>query len=133
MSHPVDRTATALRVIADFLRKLPADEVDLLIDGQHRLVLVPPGARIAVPGNRKSPSSASIDVDLVRRELTAMTNRDMAADYVENLGTIPQLQGLASQLGVPTPSKPKKRPLAELIVDGTVGSRLINQSIRHRT
>jgi hypothetical protein len=132
MTDPVDRAAVVLRVVADFLKKLPAEQVADLVNGNAKLLLVPPGSRITQGSghSRPGPSTQMIDVDAVRNELDSMTDRRAAARYVERLGTVPQLRELAAKLGVPSPNKIRKPDLAQLIADGTVGSRLTDQAIR---
>ena len=129
MNDSVDRATSVLRIVADFLRKLPDDQLDPLIHGEARLMLVPRGSRVT---GAASPRTAKLpDVTALQQQLDAVENREEAASVIESLRlTVTDLRQLATKLGIPTPTRIKKAELIDLIVDGAVGARLTDVALR---
>lgn len=125
MSDPADLTHGVLLRVADFLRKLPADQLAALADGTARLELVPKGGRRSAGAARPARKPLPLPAEQVRAELAKIGDRTAARRWLEDLGlTVPQLRDLARELGVPVTSKARRDDVLDTIVQGTVGRRL---------
>ena len=127
MSDPADLTHGVLLRVAEFLRKLPADQLAELADGTAKLEVVPkagrrPAARIAKP----SPVAATE----VRAALTQIGDRAAARRWLEDQRlTVPQLVTLAKELDIAIAAKPRKDDALDKIVQWTIGRRLDSAAI----
>jgi hypothetical protein len=122
-----DRTADLLIRVAEFLRKLPADQLDALASGEAKLEVV-----------NKSPratKSAALAVDAARVEadLRALPDRASALQYLKDLKLTKQSAAeLARRLNVPVTTKDTGPVVLNKIVEQKVGFRLDSDAIYAR-
>ena len=85
-----------------------------------------------VPPKSTKPSKPVVNVDQLAVELSAMTSRTVAADYIDGLGlTVTALKETAKALGASITGVTKKDAIRDRIVEHTVGFRLNSNTIRH--
>lgn len=127
MSDPADLTHGVLLRVAEFLRKLPADQLAELADGTAKLEVVPKaGRRPAARTSRPSPVAATE----VRAALTQIGDRAAARRWLEDQRlTVPQLVTLAKELDIAIAAKPRKDDALDKIVQWTIGRRLDSAAI----
>jgi hypothetical protein len=122
VSEPADLIHGVLLRVADFLRKLPADQLAELADGTAKLEVVPKGGR-RPPVRAAKPSP--VTPEQVRAELTKIGDRAAGRRWLEDQGlTVPQLVDLARGLGIAIAAKPRKSDALDKIVQGVIGRRL---------
>jgi hypothetical protein len=127
VSDPADLAHAVLLRVAEFVRRLPADQLRDLADGAAKLELVPKGGRAARP---RSAAAAAVGADQVRADLAAFGDTAAARQYLTDLKlTVVQLRALAKELGIALPSKATKETTLQTIVQWTVGRRLDAESI----
>ncbi|MEH0985716.1 hypothetical protein [Micromonospora sp. CPCC 205556] len=140
MTSPADLSHAVLVRVAEFLRTLPADQLAALADGSARLQLAATGAtsdRPARPsvapesrGTAKAAAAPAVEPERVRADLAAIDDRAAAGRYLDDLRmTVPQLKGLAKNLGIAVPSRATKADVRRDIVQWTVGRRLDSSAI----
>lgn len=132
MTEPADLTHAVLLRVAEFIRKLPADQLADLAAGTAKLELVARGGRApARPSTRAKPPT--VPVEQVRAELTAIGDRAAAGRYLDDLKlTVVQLRALAKELDIAVPGRATKAVVQQTIVEWTVGRRLDSLAIsRH--
>lgn len=120
MTPPSDLAHDVLVRVAEFLRRLPADQLADLASGEATLDLVPKGGRRAAPAKAAAdelPRSA----DEIKATMTEIGDRAAVRRYLEvDLKlTIPKLKRLAAELGI-TVREPKSKML-DGIVEWAVG------------
>jgi hypothetical protein len=128
VTEPADLAREVLIRVAEFIRKLPAEQLADLAGGEARLEVVPKGGRrpaapraVAVGLPRPAPEIAATLAELGDR---AAARRYLDADLKL---TVPKLKQLASELGITvTGTKPK---LVDSIVEWAVGRRLDSEAI----
>lgn len=126
MSDPADLTHGVLLRVAEFLRKLPADQLAGLADGTAKLEIVPRGGRSAAPAARPAPVTA----DQVRAELTTIGDRAAGRRWLADQRlTVAQLRGIAGELGISVPSKARKDDVLDHIIQWTIGRRRDSEAI----
>src|SRR5262249_10276227 len=114
-----DRTADLLIRVAEFLRKLPADQLDALASGEARLEVVFKTARAP------KEAALAINVEQVGLDLKALPDRASAQRYLTDLRLKkPEMTSLATQLHVPVSSKDSVAAMISKIVAQKVGQRL---------
>lgn len=125
MSDSAELTHDVLLRVAEFLRKLPAKQLEHLAAGTARLEVVerPPKQRLP---NR--PATPKVDlpkpIDEIGATLSSLVDRASAASYLDDLHlTVAQLRSLAAGLGIAVPSKATKAQARDTIVQWTVGRR----------
>lgn len=134
-TDPADLTHLVLLKVAEFIRKLPADQLADLADGSAKLELVPKGGRPARTAGARGASARAnaplaVAPDHVRAELAAIGDRGAGVRYVNDLRlTVAQLKALAKELGIAVPGKATKSQAVDTIVEWTVGRRLDSESI----
>lgn len=129
MTNPVDRAHAVLLRVSEFLKSLPADQLDDLIAGTAKLQVVSKGARPAARATAKPPA-VSVSPDQIREELTTKSDTAGATQYIDSLKlTVPQLRALAKELDITLPSKATKPEVVRQIVQWTVGRRLASETI----
>lgn len=128
MSDPADLSHRVLLRVAEFLRRLPAQQLAELADGSARLEVVPKGGRLPTrPAATKPPP---VDAEQVRAELAAIGDRAAGQRWLADQGLlVAQLRQLARELGISVPSKATKPVLLEQIVQWTIGRRLDSEAI----
>jgi hypothetical protein len=126
---PADLAHAVLLKVAEFLRRLPADQLSDLAEGTAKLELVPKGGRPA-PRTRTAAAAPAVPTDRVRTDLAAIADTGAARQYLLDLKlTVPQLKALANELGIALPSKATKDAVVQTIVQWTVGRRLDAEAI----
>jgi hypothetical protein len=124
-------SATVLLRVAEFLKTLPADQLDDLANGVAKLEVVPKGGRVAKTAAAKAPST--VDVDEVRRLLGTFTSVADATRYLDGLKLgVPALKSLAAELRVTLPAKALKNDVRDAIVRAYVGDVLNSEAIRRQ-
>lgn len=127
MTAPADRTHEILLRVADFLRKLPADQIEALASGEAKLELV------GITRRTKEPVVLPVDATQVNSELKALNDRADAARYLRDLRlNKQQMQELARKLDVPCGSKDTMASIMGNIVEQKVGRRLVSDAIFNR-
>ncbi|NUT36407.1 MAG: hypothetical protein HOV79_25410 [Hamadaea sp.] len=129
----IDQTHALLLHVADFLKKLPADQIGDLLRGEARLALIPKGARVAgAAGARATRATATaVDPDRVAVDLARIDDRAAATRYVDDLRlTVAGLKDLCKALDVPVSSKVTKAGAVTAIVDLLVGRRIDGDALR---
>lgn len=121
MPDPADLTHAVLLRVAEFLRKLPPDQLVELADGTAKLSVEPKGGRRPARAAAPPPMPA----DQVRAELVRIGDRAAARRWLEDQGLKnDQLRALARALDVAVTSKTRKDAMLDAIVQTTVGRRL---------
>lgn len=127
MSDPADLTHRVLLRVAEFLRKLPAEQLAELAEGSAKLEVVP-------KRGRRPPAAAAtpppVTAGQVRAELAAISDRGAGRRWLEDQRlTVPQLKALAKELGISIPSKATKPVVLDQLVQSVIGRRLDFESI----
>ena len=124
MPDSAELTHEVLLRVAEFLRKLPPDQLAQLASGAAQLEVV--SRRQRLPVRERTPA-----VDLphpiadIGARLSALTDRAAAASYLDDLRlSVPQLRSLAAGLGIAVSSKVTKGQARDTIVQWTVGRRV---------
>jgi hypothetical protein len=108
--------------VAEFLRKLPPDQLAALADGSARLEVVAKGGRRPATGRAAKP--APVGPDQVRAELAKIGDPAAGRRWLVDLGmTVAQLAALAKELDIAVRSKPRKDEVLDRIVQSTIGRR----------
>lgn len=127
MSDPADLTHGVLLRVAEFLRRLPADQLAELADGTARLQVVPK-ARQRPAGRAAAPPP--VTAQEVRAALAQIGDRTAARRWLEDQGLLAaQLRTLAKELDIAVPSRATKPVLLDQIVQWTIGRRLDSAAI----
>lgn len=123
VTEPADLTHDVLLRVAEFLRRLPADQIADLAAGAAKLEVVPRGGRPAAgPAAAVPLPRPPKEIDA---ELSALGDRAAGARYLDGLGlTVSQLRALARALGIAVASRATKAQARDTIVQWTVGRRL---------
>lgn len=124
MTDSAELTHEVLLRVAEFLRKLPADQLHDLANGTAKLEIVRPTSR-RLPVREKTLAVAlPRPVDEVSAKLSSLSDRAAAARYLDDLQlTLAQLRSLALALGITVPSKATKLQARDTIIQWTVGRR----------
>jgi hypothetical protein len=128
VTDPADLTHAVLLRVAEFLRKLPVEQLADLAEGTAKLEVVPKGGRPAP--SRPAAAKSSVPVDQVRTELATLADRAEATRYLDGLKlTVAGLRALAGELNIAVPSKSNKAEVRDTIVFWTVGRRLDSAAV----
>lgn len=123
MQESAELTHGVLVRVAEFLRKLPADQLAELASGDARLEVVPKGARIAAAPTRaaRAPAELPRPVEEIHQTLRGIGDRTAARRYltVDLKLTVPQLKALAGALHLAATGT--KAKLVDGIVESVVG------------
>lgn len=131
MSQPADLVHDVLLRVAEFLRKLPAEQLAELASGEAKLEVVPKAGRRS-PARAAGAAAAGGTLPRPAQEIAAtmaeIGDRASARQYLEDLRlTVPKLHQLAAELGITVRgTKPK---LLDGIVEWTVGRLLDSEAI----
>lgn len=130
MSESAELTHEVLLRVAEFLRKLPQDQLAELASGAAQLEVVSKSPVVSVRRQRLPVRDRTAPVDLPRSvdeigaALAAMTERAAAMSYLDELKlSVAQLRSLATGLGIAVSSKATKVQARDTIVQWTVGRR----------
>lgn len=122
MSDTVEVSVPLLRRFADFTKKLTAEQLAAVANGELKLGLLNPPAKSA---------KVAVSVDRLAAELAAMTSRSAAAEHIDSLKlTLPALKDTAKALGASIAGASTKVAVRDRIVEHTVGFRLNSATIR---
>ncbi len=123
-------THEVLLRVAEFLRKLPADQLEELASGSAHLEVVsrsPAEAlrRQRLPTREKTPAVAlPRPIEQIGTDLANLVDRAAATSYLDELKlSVAQLRSLAAGLGIAVSSKATKAQARDTIVQWTVGRR----------
>lgn len=128
MTEPADLAHEVLIRVAEFIRKLPAEQLADLATGEARLDVVPKGGRRA-PSAKAAAAELPRSAEEIAATMTEIGDRAAVRRYLEvDLKlTVPKLKQLAAELGI-TVREPKARIL-DGIVEWAVGRRLDSDAI----
>jgi hypothetical protein len=137
VTESADLTHAVLLRVADFIKKLPADQLADLANGEAKLELVPKGGRPAAKKAAPRPAAlpkAQPDAAKVRADLIAIGERAAAKQYVADLKLkLDGLKALAKDLDIALPSRPTIAKTVDAIVEWTVGRAADSEAISRRT
>ena len=146
MTESAELTHEVLLRVAEFLRKLPTEQLEDLASGSAMLEVVaksplevvakpppmprrriePPAPAPALPVRTVTPKvPLPRPVEQIGSDLSNLTERAAAATYLDDLKlTVAQLRSLAAGLGIAVSSKATKAQARDTIVQWTVGRRV---------
>ncbi len=129
MTDPADLAHEVLTRVAEFIKKLPADQLADLASGAARLDVIPKGGRAPAKAARPAAKPLPRPAQEIATTLAGIGDRAAARRYLEvDLKlTIPQLKQLAAENSV-TASGTKGKIL-DGIVEWAVGRRLDSEAI----
>jgi hypothetical protein len=118
-------THAVLLKVAEFIRKLPTDQLADLAEGTAKLELVPKGGRPAPRSRAAAAPKLAVSAEQVRADLQAINDRAAARQYLLDLKlTVVQYKALAKELGISVGSKDTKDVVLQALVQWTVGRRI---------
>jgi hypothetical protein len=128
VTESAELTHEVLLRVAEFLRKLPTDQLEELASGSASLEVVakpPVGPRRRLPVRAAtSPVPLPRAVDHIGADLANLVDRAAAVAYLDDLKlSAQQLRSLATGLGIAVSSKATKAQARDTIVQWTVGRR----------
>jgi hypothetical protein len=139
VTESAELTHEVLLRVAEFLRKLPTDQLEDLASGSAMLEVVAKPPPPPMPRRRSEPPAPSValpvrtvtpkvplprPVEQIGADLSNLTERSAAATYLDDLKlTVAQLRSLAAGLGIAVSSKATKAQARDTIVQWTVGRR----------
>jgi hypothetical protein len=125
VTQPADLAHEVLIRVAEFIRKLPAEELAELASGEARLEVVPKGGRRAPAAKKAATATLPRPAEEIADTLRQIGDRAAGQRYLEvDLKlTVAQLRQLASELGV-TLRGSRKADIAAGMVEWAVGRRL---------
>jgi len=128
VTQPADLAHDVLIRVAEFIRKLPAEELADLASGEAKLEVVPKGGRRAAPA-RMAGDELPRPAEEIRTTMAQIGDRAAVRRYLEvDLKlTIPKLKRLASELGITVTGT--KAKILDGIVEWAVGRRLDSEAI----
>jgi hypothetical protein len=127
VTQPADLVHDVLLRVAEFLRKLPAEQLADLASGDAKLDVVPKGGRR--PATSAAPAGLPRPAGEIAATMKDIGERAAARRYLEvDLKlTVPKLKQLASDLGIPVTGT--KAKILDGIVEWAVGRRLDSEAI----
>ncbi|NUT18001.1 MAG: hypothetical protein HOV77_02360 [Hamadaea sp.] len=129
----IDQTHALLLHLADFLKKLPSDQVGDLLNGEAKLAVIPKGARVGTGPTSRTAKAAPVamDAEQIAADLARIDDRAAANRYIDDLKlTVPALKELCKQLDVPVPAKATKQVVVDTIVNLLVGRRIDSDALQ---
>jgi hypothetical protein len=130
MSDSAELTHDVLLRVAEFLRKLPQEQLEELASGSAPLEVVSRSPIEVVRRQRLPVRERTPTVDMPRpierigTDLASFSDRSAAASYLDDLKlSVAQLRSLAAGLGIAVSSKATKMQARDTIVQWTVGRR----------
>jgi hypothetical protein len=128
VTDPADLAHEVLIRVAEFIRKLPAEQLADLASGEARLDVVPKGGR-RPPAARAAGGDLPLPAQEIATTMAQIGDRVAARRYldVDLKLTVPRLKRLAEELGITVSgTKPK---LLDGIVEWAIGRRLDSDAI----
>jgi hypothetical protein len=131
MTDVADLASEVLIKVAEFVRKLPAEQLASVVSGEARLDLVPKGARVVAPGAATAKAGTALPrpAQEISATMSGTGDRVAARRYLEKdlKLTVAQLKALAKDLDITaTGTKPK---MLDGIVEWAVGRRQDSEAI----
>jgi hypothetical protein len=131
MTDVAELASEVLIKVAEFVRKLPAEQLASVVSGEARLDLVPKGARVVAPGGSAAKAGAALPrpAQEISATMSGTGDRVAARRYLEKdlKLTVAQLKALAKELDITaTGTKPK---MLDGIVEWAVGRRQDSEAI----
>jgi hypothetical protein len=128
LTQPSDLAHDVLVRVAEFIRKLPSDQLADLASGEAKLEVVPKGGRRAAPA-RATVVELPRPADEIKATMTEIGDRAAVRRYLEvDLKlTIPKLERLAADLGITV--RGTKAKMLDGIVEWAVGRQLDSDAI----
>ncbi len=124
MTDSAELTHEVLLRVAEFLRKLPAGQLEDLASGTAKLEVVRPSARKLPVREKTPPVALPRPVEEISAKLSGLSDRATATRYLDDLAlSAAQLRSLALALGIAIPSKATKPQARDTIIQWTVGRR----------
>lgn len=130
MSDSAELTHDVLLRVAEFLRKLPAEQLEELASGSAHLEVISRSPLEAVRRQRLPVRERTPTVEMPRpierigADLASLTDRTAAVSYLDDLKlSVAQLRSLAAGLGIAVSSKATKAQARDTIIQWTVGRR----------
>ena len=124
MTDSAELTHEVLLRVAEFLRKLPSDQLEDLATGTAKLEVVRPTNRRLPAREKVPPAQLPRPVEEISAKLSGLAERAAAARYLDDLHlSAAQLRSLALALGIAVTSKSTKAQARDTIVQWTVGRR----------
>jgi hypothetical protein len=129
VTDSAELTHEVLMRVAEFLRKLPTEQLEELASGSASLEVVtrPPveAARRRLPvRERTAPVSLPQPIEQIGSDLSNLVDRATATRHLDDLHlSVAQLRSLAAGLGIAVSSKATKAQARDTIVQWTVGRR----------
>jgi hypothetical protein len=129
VTDSADLTHDVLLRVAEFLRKLPTDQLAGLAAGTAKLEVVPNPGKLPSRVRGVPPAEPTVTLPKPATEIgqamAGQPDRASAARYLDELKlTQTQLRGLATALGIAVASKATKTQARDTIVQWTVGRRV---------
>jgi hypothetical protein len=124
LTQPADLARDVLLRVAEFIRKLPAEDLADLASGEARLEVVPKGGR-RVPAKKATTAALTRPAQEIAETLRQIGDRGAAGRYldVDLKLTNDKLKQLAAELGI-TLRGTRKAHFIDGIVEWAVGRRL---------
>jgi hypothetical protein len=129
VTDSAELTHEVLLRVAEFLRKLPSEQLEELASGSASLEIVsrPPvePARRRLPVREKTKAvTMPRPIEQIGADLSNLVDRAAATAYLDELHlSVAQLRSLAAGLGIAVTSKATKAQARDTIVQWTVGRR----------
>ncbi len=129
MTDSAELTHEVLLRVAEFLRKLPTEQLEELASGSASLEVVTNSpihaVRRRLPVRQKTPAVAMPrPIEKIGADLSNLVDRAAAVSYLDELHlSVAQLRSLAAGLGIAVSSKATKALARDTIVQWTVGRR----------
>jgi hypothetical protein len=129
VTQPSDLAHGVLIRVAEFVRKLPPEQLADLVSGEVKLELVPKGGRRVAPAKATTAALPRPAPDIAAT-MVGIGDRAAARRYLETdlKLTVPKLKQLASELGITLTGSVKAKML-DGIVEWAVGRRLDSTAI----
>jgi hypothetical protein len=128
VTDPADLAHEVLIRVAEFIRKLPADQLADLASGEAKLDVVPKGGRRAAPSKAVAAAVLPRPAQEIAATIKDIGSRAEARQYLVDLKlTVPMLKQLAAELGITVSGV--KAKLIDGIVEWAVGRRLDSDAI----
>lgn len=125
MTDTAELTHAVLMKVADFIKRLPTDQLADLAAGEAKLELVPKGGRAAPRSRASAQSKPAVSTDQVRADLNAINDRSAALQYLTDLKlTNAAYVALAGELQIAVGKKDTKDVLLQKLAQWTVGRRV---------
>jgi hypothetical protein len=118
--------------VAEFLKKVPPEQLEALASGEAKLEIV--GVRSRAAASRaKAAAPSDVDSAEVRQRLAGFTSVADATRYLDGLGLkAAGLKALAAELGVPVAARDTMAKVRDAIVRAKVGAVLDADAIRNQ-